>query len=133
MDSLYSNFASIAARRFELGETNYLEKITAASKQKQDHIKYQEAQQDLKLAYAGLKVIQPKDSLRIAKEPILKVTLDNLNVSNSAEISYYQNRIALLQAQRSFEKQQLLPDISLNYFQGTNQGLMQIYTDIKWD
>ncbi|MGJ8665888.1 MAG: CusA/CzcA family heavy metal efflux RND transporter [Patiriisocius sp.] len=124
LDSLYSNFASIAARRFELGATNYLEKITAASKQKQVHIKYQEAQQNLKLAYAGIeKVIQPNDSLRIAKEPILKVTLDNLNVSNSAEISYYQNRIALLQARRSYEKQQLLPDISLNYFQGTNEGL----------
>jgi len=31
--------------------------------------------------------------------------------------------MSLFQAKRKFEKQQLLPDISLNYFQGTNSGL----------
>ncbi|MDC0007257.1 CusA/CzcA family heavy metal efflux RND transporter, partial [Winogradskyella sp.] len=35
LDSLYQNFAQVAQRRFELGETNYLEKITAKSKQRQ--------------------------------------------------------------------------------------------------
>ena len=35
LDSLYQNFAHMAKRRFELGETNYLEKITASSKQRQ--------------------------------------------------------------------------------------------------
>ncbi len=35
LDSLYTDFSKVAARRFELGETNYLEKITAGSKQKQ--------------------------------------------------------------------------------------------------
>ncbi|MFD1063129.1 CusA/CzcA family heavy metal efflux RND transporter [Winogradskyella litorisediminis] len=124
LDSLYSNFASIAARRFELGETNYLEKITAASKQKQINLKYQEAQQSVAIAYGDLvKVVQPQDTLIIAKESFLKLPLEKLEVSSSPELGYYQNRISLLQAQRNFEKQQLLPDISLNYFQGTNSGL----------
>jgi cobalt-zinc-cadmium resistance protein CzcA len=114
LDSLYSNFAKIAARRFELGETNYLEKITAASKQKQINLKYEESQQGVVLTYGGLvKVVQPKDTLVIAAESLLKLPLNTLDVSTSAELGYYQNRISLIQAQRNFEKQQLLPDISL--------------------
>lgn len=124
LDSLYANFATIAARRFELGETNYLEKITATSKQKQINLSYLASQKDVLLAYNTIiKVVQPQDSLVIAKEPILKVPLQTIDVSTSVERQYYQNRISLLQAQRKFEKQQLLPDISLNYFQGTNSGL----------
>ena len=124
LDSLYSNFAAIAARRFELGETTYLEKITAASKQKQINLNYLESQKSVLLAYQGvIKIVQPQDSLIIAKEPILKVPLQTIDVSTSAEAQYYKNRISLLQAQRTFEKQQLLPDINLSYFQGTNAGL----------
>lgn len=124
LDSLYSNFVNIAARRFELGETNYLEKITAVSKQKLINIKYMESQQNVTLAYGVLaKIVQSKDTFTVAKESVLKVAPNTIDVSSSAELGYYQNRVLLLQAQRSFEKQQLLPEISLNYFQGTNSGL----------
>lgn len=124
LDSLYANFAKIAARRFELGETNYLEKITAASKQKQINIKYLESKQDLALAYGSLKkIVQSEDTITIANESDLKVVLNTVSINSSSEIGYYENRISLSHAQRSFEKQQLLPDISFNYFQGTNSGL----------
>lgn len=124
LDSLYSNFARIAARRFELGETNYLEKITAASKQEQVKLKYLESQQRIILAYGDLiKVVQSTDTLVIAKEAVLKTPVGSINVGATREIEYYQNKIVLLQAQRSLEKQQLLPDIGFNYFQGTNSGL----------
>lgn len=124
LDSLYSDFARIAARRFELGETNYLEKITAASKQRQIHLNYKNAMQEFTLAYADLKnMVQPKDTLYIAKELVLKVPLSNIDTSYSPELQFYKNNVALTQIQRKLEKQQLLPDISLNYFQGTNSGL----------
>ncbi len=124
LDSLYSNFATIAARRFELGETNYLEKITATSKQRQINIKFLESQQNVALAYGNLvKIVQSKDTLVVVKESVPKITLKTIDISTSEELSYYKNKISLLQAQRNFEKQQLLPDISLNYFQGTNSGL----------
>jgi cobalt-zinc-cadmium resistance protein CzcA len=46
LDSLYQNFSKASNRRFELGETNYLEKITAQAKFRQ------------KQAYHKLKVIR---------------------------------------------------------------------------
>ncbi len=124
LDSLYSDFARIAARRFELGETNYLEKITAASMQKQIQLKYGQAKNEVAMVYSNLqKVVQTEDSIQIRDSNIVKLSLQALNVSESPEIKLYQNRISLLQSERGFEKQQLLPDISLEYFRGTNSQL----------
>ncbi len=124
LDSLYTNFSSIASRRFELGETNYLEKITAASKQRQINLNYKATQKEVTLAYGSLlSVIQTKEPLSIAQETSLKIALRGLEGYGDEELKYYENRISLVQAERRFEKQKLLPDISLNYFQGTNAAL----------
>ncbi|WP_298330444.1 CusA/CzcA family heavy metal efflux RND transporter [uncultured Dokdonia sp.] len=124
LDSLYTDFSRMASRRFELGETNYLEKITAASKQKQVELNYKQAQSEVALAYGDLlKVVQVDEAIIVGSEPSFKVALATLDISSSAEVAYYQNRVSLLQAKGRFEKQQLLPDLSLNYFQGTNSGL----------
>lgn len=120
LDSMYANFAKVAARRFELGETNYLEKITAASKQQQIHLNFKGAQKEVLAAYAEvIKTIQTKDSITIADELVLKVLVTNMVIDNSPEIDFYQNRIAVSEAEKRFEKQQLLPDIGVEYFSGT--------------
>ncbi|PKV53175.1 cobalt-zinc-cadmium resistance protein CzcA [Aquimarina sp. MAR_2010_214] len=123
LDSFYTNFSKVATRRFELGETNYLEKITAASKQKQINLKYAQAQKDVTLAYGRLLKIIQIDTITVSNEASLKVTMNVLDINGSAEMGYYQNRISLFRAERHFEKQKLLPDINLNYFQGTNSEL----------
>lgn len=124
LDSLYIKFAYAAKRRFELGETNYLEKITATSKQRQTRIRYEQAQLDVRVAYNKvIKVVQAKDSILLATVPVGKVLLRKIGVDGSPELDYYQNRPKLLKARSVHEKQQLLPDISLNYFQGTNSQL----------
>lgn len=124
LDSLYNNFSKLANRRFELGETNYLEKITAISKQKQIQLKYEEARRDVKISYENLlKTVQSEDRFEITEETILKIPLLASAIESSPEISFYQNQIGLKQAEKSLENQQLLPDIGLNYFQGTNEGL----------
>ena len=124
LDRLFTDFSKIAARRFELGETNYLEKITADSKQKQINLNNTQIQKEVSLAYNHLlKIVQTGEAIAIAEEPLLKLDLENTDPIKSVEIDYYKNRIRLLEAQRRLEKQKLLPDISLNYFQGTNSGV----------
>jgi cobalt-zinc-cadmium resistance protein CzcA len=124
LDSLYQNFANMAMRRFELGETNYLEKITAQSKQKQISINLLKAKQEAKIAYSHLlNVVQSKDTLIIPVEALTKISVDISDYKSSPEMEYYQNRTSLFEAKHHFAKQQLLPDISLNYFQGTNSGI----------
>uniref|UniRef100_UPI0040481AB8 CusA/CzcA family heavy metal efflux RND transporter n=1 Tax=Polaribacter sp. TaxID=1920175 RepID=UPI0040481AB8 len=124
LSTLYTDFSKAANRRFELGETNYLEKITAASKQQQIALSYSQAQQELVLAYTLLKqVVQTTDSLRVVQEESLKLPLNVLEPTNSIEMTYQKNKIAFLEAENRFEKQQVLPDISLLYFIGSNAQL----------
>ncbi|MRH99008.1 CusA/CzcA family heavy metal efflux RND transporter [Kriegella sp. EG-1] len=126
LDSLYTSFSKIAARRFELGETNYLEKITAASKQKQIHLKYNQIESDLVKSHTNLmKIIQTNDSLLIADEMQLKVSLLAIDLNESPEINYYRNRISLLEVEKRFERQKLMPDLGFEYFQGTNSQLKE--------
>ncbi|MEY8849352.1 CusA/CzcA family heavy metal efflux RND transporter [Psychroserpens sp. XS_ASV72] len=124
LDSLYQNFSAIANRRFELGETNYLEKITAESKQKQIHLNLIDAKQDVQIAYNKLKaVVQSEDSLVINSQPLVKVQRLEVDLDSSPEMQFYKNKSSLFQAQRRVETQKLLPDITVNYFQGTNSGI----------
>ncbi|MEO1030111.1 MAG: TolC family protein, partial [Bacteroidota bacterium] len=126
LDSLYFDFARIAKRRFELGETNYLEKITAHSKQRQVHVNLEQAQQELKIAFENLsKVVQYKDSLIIQDATINKVPLNIIDLNTSPEVISFNKQQDLLEARLRLEKQKLWPDLSLNYFQGSNSTLNQ--------
>ncbi|MCL7764804.1 CusA/CzcA family heavy metal efflux RND transporter [Polaribacter sp. Z014] len=123
LDSLYQDFAKKAARRFELGETNYLEMITAKSKQKQLETVYKQSLQEIVLATNQLKSIVQIDTLNILNQPLQKLevqqisTKDNLGIQYFNDVKNYQNALS------QKEKQNLLPDISLEYFQGTNNLL----------
>ena len=124
LDSLYKSFAAIAKRRFELGETNYLEKVTAQSKKEQIKLDLLKTQKEIKVAFAKLKaMVQPNDSLTIILEPLTKIPLKAKDISSTPEMDYFKRKTLLFEAQRRYEKQKLLPDLTLNYFQGTNSGI----------
>lgn len=124
LDSLYQNFAHMAKRRFELGETNYLEKITASSKQRQLQITLEQARQDVAISYNNLlSKIQIPNGINIMTVQLSKIPVSSVNIDETAEMTYSQNTIDLANAKRKMETQQLLPDISIDYFQGTNSGV----------
>ncbi|SDX08208.1 CusA/CzcA family heavy metal efflux RND transporter [Aequorivita viscosa] len=126
LDSLYQNFAHAAQRRFELGETNYLEKITARAKQRQLETDFNQTKEDVLIALEQLKtVVQSKDSLLITEQPLEKLQLSIAASEQHPALDYYESRNNFFQAKSSLEKQRLLPDISLSYSLGTNSGLNQ--------
>ena len=124
LDSIYQKFANASQRRFELGETNYLEKITAQAKQKELLALFNQAREDVGIAYAKLqKITQVAAPLNIAITPLPKLQLSQTDVALNVAILLYDQRNLLFEAKSGFEKQQLLPDLSVDYFQGTNSGL----------
>ncbi|WP_310993896.1 CusA/CzcA family heavy metal efflux RND transporter [Aequorivita marina] len=124
LDSLYQNFAHAAQRRFELGETNYLEKITARAKQRQLETNYLQTAEDVQIALEKLNtILQTEDSLQIERLPMEKVSLKMENLASHPTTEYFENRKDFFHAKRSLEKQQLLPDISFSYALGSNSSL----------
>lgn len=124
LDSLYENFAHSAQRRFELGETNYLEKITARAKQRQLETDYLQSKEDVDIVLEQLKtILQSKDSLQIERFPVDKIPLKIENPTSHPAAEYFQNRTDFFQSKRNLEQQQLLPDISTSYSLGSNSTL----------
>ncbi len=123
LDSLYQNFAKAATRRFELGETNYLEMITAKSKQRQLEILYKQAEQEVVLMTAQLKKVVQVDNLSTINEPLIKLKLQSFSTDNNVGLMYFEDSKTYYKALSQKEKQQLLPDLSLEYFQGSNSTL----------
>ena len=123
LDSLYQVFSRKAARRFELGETNYLETITAESKQKQLQTLYKQALQDVEFSKEQLKAIVQVDTLEIMDQDLEKLDLQSPSLQNNSGLLYFENAKNYQEALYKSEKQNLLPDLNFEYFQGTNDNL----------
>ena len=124
IDSLYDDFASKSKRRFELGETNYLEMITAKSKQKQIKTLYKSALNEVKYIREQLIGIVQVDSIKIIDEQLKPLILKSVTTQNNIGIQFYEEAKNYQNKLYQLEKQNLLlPDISFEYFQGTNNQL----------
>ncbi|RDY60032.1 CusA/CzcA family heavy metal efflux RND transporter [Flagellimonas nanhaiensis] len=124
LDSIYTKFSNAANRRFELGETNYLEKVTAQAKSREISNNLSKVQQEIKTVYNEiLGLAQSGDTLEIALEKPKKLPIENATGLLGVETSFLETRQELSLAKKRLEENRLFPDISLEYFQGTNNGL----------
>src|SRR5690606_37407337 len=110
---LFQNFAVSAKRRFELGETNYLEMITAQSKQKQLETLYKQALQDIVLATEQLKKVVQVDSLQIVNQPLDKLELEKVTIADNLGLQTLELSKNYYKALNQKEKQSLLPDLNV--------------------
>ena len=126
LDSLLGQFARAADRRFELGETNYLEKITAKAKQKEVNTTLQTLEEEEEvLLNALLQLVQIEGPLTVIKQLPVKLNAPDPPVSYHPGLKYVESQSDYFAKKNRYEKQALLPDISVNYFQGTNSTLGQ--------
>ncbi|WP_370390564.1 CusA/CzcA family heavy metal efflux RND transporter [uncultured Winogradskyella sp.] len=125
LDSLYSDFAKKAERRFELGETNYLEMITAQSKQRQISTVFKQSKHQVRFSQEQLMKLIQIDSISLSTggSPLPQLELRQLDLANNSGLVYMESAIDLQKAKTKLERQNLLPDLTAEYFQGTNGGL----------
>ena len=124
LDSLFSNFANAANRRFELGESNYLEKITAQAKQKNIETLLQQSLYDIDIAKTALEqLVQSETAIVPEIVPLEKKVFLETSANVHPMQQWHAQNLEVAKAATKVEKQQLLPDLSLEYFQGTNAGL----------
>lgn len=124
LDSLYGQFAKAANKRYDVGETNLLEKLTAEAKQKEIAILLLQTKEDVTKAYTMLHQWMQTDSLVIIEENSLaRLELRQPNFDNNPGILYYDSAQKLSKSSLSLERQRLLPDLHISVFQGTNNGM----------
>ncbi len=126
LDSLYQNFSKASDRRFELGETNYLEKITAQAKFRKITTTLLQIENDKKAQYEILQALTQSDGKLVITntkiEPIKNLTNETSKLIYS---SYLESVTNNYKTQIKLQKQHWLPDLNLDYFQGKNSGLSQ--------
>ncbi len=124
LDSLYKQFSTAANKRYDVGETNLLEKLTADTKQKEIALLLSQSEENVNKAYLSLNEWLQSDSIYVVVEdtsPLLK--LNDWKTSENPRLQYFEMAKELSQTKLSLERQQLLPDLQFSVFRGTNNGL----------
>lgn len=124
LDSLYTAFSKAGSRKFELGESNYLEKITAEAKSKQIHATLIQLKAQKQALYEQLKaLIQTDEDLKISNSNLSVLFFENESLSKELQKEYLETVSNTFSSQLKREKQNWLPDLSIELFTGTNKGL----------
>ncbi|MFC3336377.1 CusA/CzcA family heavy metal efflux RND transporter [Flavobacterium palustre] len=124
LDSLYQNFSKASNRRFELGETNYLEKITAQSKARQIALKLSQIRKEKEAQYHLFQYsIQSDEKITIKTNEIKPLSFSTEETSKVLYSNYLQSVRENYKNQMNLQKQSWLPDLNLEFFRGSNKGL----------
>ncbi|WP_242009166.1 TolC family protein [Robertkochia solimangrovi] len=122
IDSLYQEFSRAADRKFEVGDANELEQLTARANYKEVNMTLQKHLASYKNSVQVLNSwIQDESSTYVPVEDslvVLPLIPEIANEIPAVEMMRSQQRLE--EKKLSLEKQSLLPDLHLSYFQGTN-------------
>lgn len=124
LDSLYQNFSKASDRRFQLGETNYLEKITAQSKFRQVRTKLTQIDNSRKASYFVLEsYMQVDEKLNIKNNTLIPQFFSTKSLNKELYNSYYESISKTYSVNTKLQKQLAYPDFTFEYFRGSNSGL----------
>lgn len=124
LDSLYTAFAKAGNRKFELGETTYLEKITAEAKSKQVQTKLIQLRNQKLAFYEQLKsFVQNEDEIRVVNTELNVLHFDDAGIGRSIYKNYLETVSETYSSQLKLQNNNWLPDLNIELFTGTNKGL----------
>jgi cobalt-zinc-cadmium resistance protein CzcA len=121
LDSLYQQFATASTRRYEMGETNYLEKLTAVTKTKEIALQLEQCDDNIISGYRALaKWLQSGQDFKIATMDFSPLPTAGLDTENHPALQYFRAAADVSTRAVEVEKKQLLPDLHAEYFLGSN-------------
>ena len=120
IDSLYMNIMSGATVKNRMGSMRNLDLLNINAKKQQVTNRLKEVRYNIENTYAHLQTLMGFDSSFVVSPDIRVIELTNRLISTTPYFQWLRNREALSAANIGVEKKKLLPDISFNYFLGTN-------------
>lgn len=126
-DSVYKALAKASALRYKTGETNLLEKSSTEARSKEVENQLMQMEND-RLALAGrLKTLltSPITTFDEAdlKEAVLSLQVDSSLAAKNPFVIYMKQQISIAENQKKVDKNALMPDITLGYFNQTLYGV----------
>ncbi len=123
LDSLYSDFASAAGKRFEAGEFNYLEKATAESKKQESEVRLSQSFERIRMAEMRLNQYLQSDTFySVPSEAFGPLSMKAGDLESHPGIRMREHAREWSQRKLQYEKQRLLPDLRVSLFKGFNPG-----------
>ncbi len=124
LDSLYTAFNNAATAKYEQGESNYLEKLTAETKKKNIALQRQQIEENIRKSNIELNQwLQTESLYTIHNDDLKPLAVELLDTTQHPAFLMQQNTLKVSRNTLALEKQNLLPDINLSLFQGTNDGV----------
>ncbi|MBI3518981.1 MAG: CusA/CzcA family heavy metal efflux RND transporter [Bacteroidetes bacterium] len=126
-DSVYKALAKASALRYKTGESNLLEKSSTEARSKEVENQLMQMEND-KIALAGrVKALltSPIATFEEAelKEAVLSLQVDSSLATKNPFVVYMKQQISIAENQKKVDKNALMPDITLGYFNQTLYGV----------
>ncbi|RLA16990.1 MAG: CusA/CzcA family heavy metal efflux RND transporter [Gammaproteobacteria bacterium] len=126
LENEFRNFAIIAEKRFETGETNLIEKMAAQGKREEVRLLKSESRLDVENLLKQLQfLLNVEEEVTISEVELTKipfVMVDSLS-SESPFLMIQEKKVAISEREHKLEKAQFLPDISAGYFNQQIEGV----------
>jgi cobalt-zinc-cadmium resistance protein CzcA len=121
IDSMYSVLGEGIKIKYEQGEISKLEMLNASAKKRLLMLKQSKLESDLEIEYQKIYSLVQNDSSFIVKnEDFRLIPIEETSIENSSALLVMRKNVEYEQALLSVEKNKWLPDISLEYFIGSN-------------
>lgn len=133
LDSLYGEFARASTRRYETGETNYLEMLTAETKKKEINLQLEQCNDNIQAGYQVLSQwMQSEGDFTIAPMALNQLPLTTMELASHPSVQYFKAASTVSTQAIEVEKKQLLPDFQAEYFLGSNTaGQAKLYNGFQ--
>lgn len=133
LDSLYTTFEHAANRKFEQGESNYLEKLIAETKKKEVSLQLNQIRESIQKSYILFNQWLQSDASYIVNDEVFeRIELTPLDTVGHPALKYFSDARNLSDRELALEKQKLLPDLNASVFQGINNGTgTQVYSGFQ--
>lgn len=122
IDSLYRSLNSGAELSYQMGDISQLDLLNAKAKQQQINLAVTKLKHDLDIAYSALQALLQCDSAFVVPLQTLSlIPVEDYNAESNPGVQMMKMQTEYQSALLKVEQNKLLPDISLSYFNGTNQ------------
>ena len=122
VDSIYTRFSVASETSYDQGAITYLELLNAQSKHQEVSLAQSQLLHDIDIAYEHLSTLMQFDSVFTISSEVLQVLLVEVDsVGGDPGLHYLQNAGLKQNAELKVEKNLLLPELTLGYFNGTNR------------